>query len=167
MKYITGFIATFLLLQGCASVNTFPTIARQGDTVSIMIDGIGNTDGFLRDTATSGQLPVDFNALEPAPHAKISFGVTDGIVIGAASLVIDFDETVLNPNDIDVYVPQSNVRGSVVDPGAFGETQRMVYWHQNGLQLYIDIIAPQGINQAFSMAYIIHPRGLAVTQISL
>ncbi len=269
MKYLIGFIAVFLLLQGCASVNTFPTVARQGDTVSIMIggtekarkdtisviltdsagtnwdlkalglvrsvfnlradgrsvgahyspyldsyiswseghepvqavlivdipagvstgfstlaintfvdddssglgfpyfvnieilDGLGNTDEFLRNTALSGEQPVDFNRLEPAPHAKISFGITDGVTIGAASLVIDFDETILNPNDINVYVPESNVRGSVVDPGAFGATQRMVYWHQDGLQLYIDIIAPQGINQAFLMAYIIHPQGLA------
>ncbi len=269
MKYIVGLISAFLLLQGCASVNTFPTVARQGDTVNIMIggtekarkdtvsviltdsagadwdlkalglvrsvfnlradgrsvgahyspyldsyiswseghepvqavlvvdipagvpigfstltidtfvdddssgigsphsvnieilDGLGNTDEFLRDTATSGQLPVDFNSLEPAPHAKINFGVTDGVTIGAASLVIDFDETILNPDDINVYVPESNVRGSVVDPGAFGKTQRMVYWHQDGLQLYIDIIAPQGINQAYLMAYIIHPQGLA------
>ncbi len=269
MKYIVGLITVFLLLQSCASVNTFPGIARQGDTVSLMIggsekarkntisviltdsagtnwdlkalglvrsvfnlrtdgrsigthyspyldsyiswseghepvqtvlvvdiptgvasgmstievntfvdddsagvisphlvnleiiDGLGNTDEFLRDTATSGQLPVDFSSLEPAPHAKISFGITDGVTIGAASLVIDFDETILNPNDINVYVPESNVRGSVVDPGAFGTTQRMVYWHQDELQLYIDIIAPQGINQAFLMAYIIHPQGLA------
>ncbi len=269
MKYLIGFIAVFLLLQGCASVNTFPTVARQGDTVSIMIggtekarkdtisviltdsagtdwdlkalglvrsvfnlradgrsvgahyspyldsyiswseghepvqavlivdipagvpvgfstltintfvqddssgvtlpylvnmeilDGLGNTDEFLRNTGLSGEQPVDFNRLEPAPHAKISFGITDGVTIGAASLVIDFDETILNPDDINVYVPESNVRGSVVDPGAFGATQRMVYWHQDGLQLYIDIIAPQGINQAFLMAYIIHPQGLA------
>lgn len=269
MKYIISFIALFMLLQGCASVNTFPTVARQGDTVSIMIggtekarkdtisviltdstgtdwdlkalglvrsvfnlradgrsvgmhyspyldsyiswseghepvqavlvvdipagvatgfstlaidsfvdddssgltllytvnieilDGLGSTDEFLRNTALSGEQPVDFNSLEPAPHAKISFGITDGVVIGAASLVVDFDETIVNPDDINVYVPESNVRGSVVDPGAFGKTQRMVYWRQDGLQLYIDIVAPQGINQAFLMAYIIHPQGLA------
>ena len=266
MKYVFVFISIFLLLQGCASVNTFPTIARQGDTVSIMIggtekarketisvvltdsagvdwdlkslglvrsvfnlrtdgravgahyspyldsyiswseghepvqtvlvvdipagvstgfstlvidtfvdddssgvalpysinleiiDGAGSSDEFIRNTALSGQQPVDFNALEPAPHAKISFGITDGVVIGAVSLVVDFDETVVNPDDINIYVPESNVRGSVVDPGAFGTTQRMVYWHQDGLQLYIDIIAPQGINQAFLKAYIVHPQ---------
>ena len=266
MKYVFVFISIFLLLQGCASVNTFPTIARQGDTVSIMIggtekarketisvvltdsagvdwdlkslglvrsvfnlrtdgravgahyspyldsyiswseghepvqtvlvvdipagvstgfstlvidtfvdddssgvalpysinleiiDGAGSSDEFLRNTALSGQQPVDFNALEPAPHAKISFGITDGVVIGAVSLIVDFDETVVNPDDINIYVPESNVRGSVVDPGAFGTTQRMVYWHQDGLQLYIDIIAPQGINQAFLKAYIVHPQ---------
>jgi len=227
------FLSTFLFLQGCTSVNTFPTIARAGDTVSIMVGGtekarkdtiavtltdvnsttwdlqslglvrsvfnlrtdgraeglhyspyldsyiswfkghepvqtvlvadlptgvpagdayltidtgvddnssgifnpftvnleiiagIGGSDDFRR----QGGGAVDFARLEPAPHAKITFG-TGTEIIGAASLVVDFDETVLNPDDINVYVPESTVRGSFVSAGAFGETQRMVYWRQ-------------------------------------
>ncbi|WJW75204.1 hypothetical protein QVG61_12020 [Thiohalobacter sp. IOR34] len=270
MKYAAGYLAAFfLLLQGCTSVNTFPTIARAGDTVSVMVGGTekarkdtiavtltdvngqtwdlqalglvrsvfnlrpdgravglhysdyldtyiswseghepvqtvlvanlppdvpagiayltvdagvdddssgvtapftvnleiiagaGSSDDFLRQDAFSGNVPADFARLEPAPHAKISFGITDGVVIGAASLVVDFDETVVNPADINIYVPESTVRGSVVDPGAFGKTQRMVYWRQDGQQLYIDVIAPQGINQAYLAVYIVHPPGLS------
>ena len=32
-------IAIIGMLQACTAVNTFPTIARQGDTVSIMVGG--------------------------------------------------------------------------------------------------------------------------------
>ncbi|MCW9024365.1 MAG: hypothetical protein OQK73_06750 [Gammaproteobacteria bacterium] len=125
-----------------------------------IVPGLGESDNFLRKSVSSGYLPVDFDRLEPAPHAKISFGITDGLIIGAASLVVDFDETVVSPADINIYIPESTVRGSISNVGSFGETQRMVYWHQDGQQLYIDIIAPQGIKQMYLMAYIMHPRGI-------
>jgi len=125
-----------------------------------IIPGTGNNDDFLRQDTTGPNLAVDFVKLEPAPHAKITFGITDGITIGAASLVVDFDETIVSPDDINVYFPESNVRGSFVSTGVFGENQRMVYWHQDGQQLYIDVVAPQGIKQSYLMMYIVHPRGL-------
>ena len=93
--------------------------------------------------------------LEPAPYAKISFG-NGATVIGAASLVVDFDENALNPDDLNVYVPEATVRGSFGETGAFGGKQRMVYWHQDGQKLYLDFVAPQGIEQRFLMAYVIH-----------
>ena len=131
-------------------------------TINIeVIPGTGSNDDFLRQDAFGGKLAVDFSRLEPAPHAKISFGVTDGVTIGAASLVVDFDETVVAPGDINVYLPESAVRGSYVSTGSFGETQRMVYWHQDGQQLFIDVVAPQGIKQAYLMMYLMHPRGLS------
>ncbi|HEB86831.1 MAG TPA: hypothetical protein ENI68_07445 [Gammaproteobacteria bacterium] len=262
------FLAAFLLLQGCTSVNTFPTIARAGDTVSVMvggtekarkntiavtltdingttwdlqslglvrsvfnlrmdgraeglhyspyldsyvswlfghepvqtvlvtdlpldaapgkafltislsvnddssgvsdpftvalelIGGVGAPDNFLR-SAFGGVATVGFDRLEPAPHAKISFGSTGAEEIGAVSLVVDFDETVLNPDDINIYVPESTVRGSYAATGAFGKTQRMVYWHQDGRQLYADVVAPQGIQARYLQLYLIHPRGLS------
>ena len=261
------FLAAFLLIQGCTGVNTFPTIARAGDTVSIMVggtekarkdtiavtltdaDGIdwdlqslglvrsvfnlrsdgraeglhyssylntyiswleghepvqtvlvtdlplnvavgdaymtintyvdddssgisdpfnvnleiiagtGSLDQFLRRNV-GGYLGVDFEQLEPAPHAKISFG-TGFEIIGAVSLVVDFDETVLNPDDINVFVPESTVRGHAGDPGAFGATQRMVYWRQDGLQLYLDVVAPQGIRAGYLQLHVIHPKNLS------
>jgi len=265
---LTGLLILLAILQGCAAVNTFPTVARAGDTVSVMvggsekarketttviltdfdgvqwdlnaqglvrslfilrtdarsngmqyspyldiynswirghepvqtvlvvdiptaaaignavltinnnvtddssgvaspytvnidiIPGAGSINTFLRNTAVEGYLPVDFARLEPAPHAKISFGIYEGIIIGATSLVIDFDETVVNPDDINVYVPESTLRGTVSVPGKFGETQRMVHWRHDGQQLYVDIIAPQGLNNMFLKLYIMHPRGL-------
>lgn len=128
-----------------------------------VIPGTGNNDDFFRQDAFAGELAVDFSKLEPAPHAKISFGITDGIIIGAASLVVDFDETIVAPGDINVYTPESTVRGSVVDAGSFGKTQRMIYWHQDGQQLFIDVVAPQGINQAYLMMYLLHPKGLSAS----
>lgn len=125
-----------------------------------LIPGVGASDGFLRKSVSSGYLSVDFSQLEQAPHAKIDFGINAGIEIGAASLVIDFDETVLNSDDINIYVPESTIRGSVVSAGKFGKTQRMVYWRQNGSQLYIDIIAPQGIDHTYLKVYMIHPRAI-------
>ena len=131
-------------------------------TINIeVIPGTGSNDDLLRQDAFGGELAVDFSRLEPAPHAKISFGVTDGVTIGAASLVVDFDETVVAPGDINVYLPESAVRGSYVSTGSFGETQRMVYWHQDGQQLFIDVVAPQGIEQDYLMMYLMHPRGLS------
>ncbi|MCW9014346.1 MAG: hypothetical protein OQL06_11230 [Gammaproteobacteria bacterium] len=125
-----------------------------------IIPGVGVDDSFWRKSLTL-DLALDFTKLEPAPHAKISFGIDDGIEIGAASLVIDFDQTVLNPDDINIYVPESTVRGSVSNTGAFGKTQRMVYWRQNGDQLFIDVVAPQGVDHTYLKIYVLHPRGLS------
>ena len=269
MKSIFALLAVLLLLEGCTAVNTFPTIARAGDTVSVMVGGTekarketvavtltdangttwdlqalglvrsvfnlrpdgraeglhyssyldtyiswfeghepvqtvlvadlppdaapgpatltidtfvdddssgvadpfsvdleiiagaGASDSFWRQTATGWQA-ADFTRLEPAPHAKITFG-TGSEIIGAASLVIDFDETVLNPDDINLYVPESTVRGDAATPGAFGQTQRMVYWRQDGQQLYVDVVAPQGIETRYLQLYVIHPRGLSAS----
>lgn len=121
-----------------------------------VIDGIGSPDDFVRQDGGA----VDFARMEPAPYAKITFG-TGTETIWAASLVVDFDETVLNPNDINLYVPESTVRGSFTDPGAFGKTQRMVYWHQDGQKLYVDLVAPQGIQTRYMHLYVIHPKGLS------
>lgn len=125
-----------------------------------VIAGTGHSEQFMRQQAGVANQPVNFSSLEPAPHAKITFG-SSGQIIGAASLVIGFDQAVLNPNDINVYVPESTVRGSFVDTGAFGATQRMVYWHQAGGQLYVDVVAPQGIDSRFLQLYLVHPRGLS------
>jgi hypothetical protein len=121
-----------------------------------IIDGVGSSDQFLRQPLLSA---VEFERLEPAPHAKIDFG-TGPDVIGAVSLVVDFDEAIVNPDDINVYVPESTVRGFFGNPGAFGETQRMVYWRQDGQRLLIDVIAPQGIEPRFLMLYVVHPPGV-------
>ncbi len=124
-----------------------------------IIAGAGQSDQFLRRSG-SGSAPVDFAKLEPAPHAKISFG-SGAEVIGAASLVVDFNEAVLNPSDINVYCPESTVRGSFGNPGAFGETQRMVYWRQDGLKLYVDVVAPQGVEAKYLKLYLVHPKNLS------
>jgi len=129
-------------------------------TVSLeIIPGSGAPEQFIRH-ALNASSPVDFAQLETAPNAQISFGFNNTSV-GAAALVIDFDETAVNPNDLNLYVPESTVRGNYSDPGTFGMTQRMVYWHQDGQNLYVDIIAPQGIDSRFLQFYIVHPQGLA------
>lgn len=124
-----------------------------------IVAGTGESDQFWRRSG-SGSATVDFARLEPAPHAKISFG-SGSQAIGAASLTVDFDETVLNPNDINVYCPESAVRGNFVNPGAFGKTQRMVYWRQDGQKLYVDVVAPQGIEARYLQLFVVHPRGLS------
>ncbi len=124
-----------------------------------IIPGSGTPDPISR-KSSSGPVPVDFSRLETAPNAKISFS-SSATAIGAASLVLDFDEAIVNPSDINVYVPESTVRGDYSGPGAFGTTQRMVYWHQDGQKLYVDIIAPQGIYSRFLQFYVVHPSGLA------
>ncbi len=126
-----------------------------------ILAGTGSSDQILHKNSGGGPTAVDFSRLEPAPHAKIDFGT--GTIIGAASLTVSFNNAVLNGNDINVYVPESTVRGSFVSTGAFGATQRMVYWHQDGLKLYIDIVAPQGIDAHYLKLFIVHPRGLSAS----
>lgn len=129
-----------------------------------IIPGTGKKDLFDHlNAAAGGVQQVDFTKLEAAPYAKVTFPVTSitgSPLIGAASFLIDFNELVVNPNDLNIYVPESTVRGSTLDPGAFGKTQRMVYWHQDGQKLFVDIIAPQGIDPLYLQFFIIHPRGL-------
>lgn len=124
-----------------------------------IIPGSGQTEAFLR-RSISGRSPVDFARLETAPNAQVAFG-TGATPIGAASLVIDFDESVVNPNDLNLYVPESTVRGNFSDPGAFGKTQRMVYWRQDGQALYVDIVAPQGIDPRYLQLHVVHPQDLS------
>lgn len=123
-----------------------------------IIPGSGTPNQFLRQDA-QGLSAANLSQLETAPNAKVSFG-TGSTLIGAASLIIDFNETIVSPNDINLYVPESTVRGSYTDPGAFGKTQRMVYWHQDGHNLYVDIIAPQGIDPRYLQFHVVHPQGL-------
>lgn len=132
------------------------------DPVNITLEiltGSGSSTNFARKNGGGGSIPADLLALEPAPHAKLTFGT--GTTMGAASVVIDVDQTIVNMDDLDVYVAESNVRGSFVSTGAFGDKQRMVYWRQDGDRLYIDIIAPQGIDSRYLQAFVMHPRGLS------
>lgn len=124
-----------------------------------ILPGTGAPDDFSRKTSGGGTAPADLQALEPAPHAKITFA--PGTTIGAVSLVIDVNQAVVNMDDLNVYVPESTVRGSFASPGAFGDKQRMVYWRQDGDRMYIDILAPQGIESRYLQAFVVHPRGLA------
>lgn len=122
-----------------------------------ILPSVGSRDEFLRQDYLGPSVPVNFGKLEPAPHAKISF--TGSSVIGAVSLKLSFNNTILDGKDINVYSPESTVRASGSD--AFGATQRMVYWRQDGQNLYIDVIAPQGIAGKYLQLYAIHPRGLS------
>ncbi len=142
----------------------------QPATVSMEIVDIpglpGASDNFLRQHFDSSTPAVNFADLEPAPHAKISFGkarfsATSG-KMGAAEIVIDFDETIVNGDDINVYVAGATTqRGTLTTTAPFGENQRMVYWKQDGSQLFITVISPTGIDGKFLQIYVVHPRGLA------
>lgn len=145
------------------SLNVADNSSGVSDPANIQVEilpGAGPSNNFMRKTGSGGgTAPADLAALEPAPHAKLTFGT--GTIIGAVALVIEVDETVVNMDDLNVYVPESTVRGSFVNPGAFGNKQRMVYWRQDGDRLYIDMIAPQGIDSRYLQAFVVHPRGLA------
>lgn len=121
-----------------------------------IIPGPGTAEQFQY-KKSGGNVPADFGRLETAPNAKVTFG-TGTTFIGAASLVVSFDPNVVNPKDLNIYVPESTVRGS--STASFGKTQRMVYWYQDGTKLYVDIIAPQGINPRYLQFFVVHPPGL-------
>lgn len=125
-----------------------------------IIPNNGTPDPIRHYTVTGATEAADLSQLETAPNAKVAFGAS-ATSIGAASLIIDFDENIVNPSDINLYVPESTVRGNASVTGAFGKTQRMVYWHQDGQNLYVDIIAPQGIDPLYLQFYVVHPTGLA------
>lgn len=122
-----------------------------------IVPGLGMADQFLN-KRSSGNVPADFRRLETAPNAKVTFG-TGTTFIGAASLVLSFNPAIVNPKDLNVYVPESTVRGSSTT-ASFGKTQRMVYWRQDGTKLYVDIVAPQGIDPRYLQFFVVHPTGL-------
>src|SRR5690606_23113062 len=66
----------------------------------------------------------------------------------------------LNPADINIYSPESTVKDLSSGSGVFGRNQRMIYWRQNGGELVIDIIAPQGIDPRFLQFFVLHPSSL-------
>ena len=128
----------------------------------------GETSLFDRQNFDGTSAAVSFEDLEPAPHAKVSFGKgglgggLGGKKFAAASLVIDFDETVLNGDDLNVHSSQSTTRGTVATHpnAAFGDKQYMMYWRQDGDQLYVDIIAPAEILGRYVQLYVVHPRSV-------
>jgi hypothetical protein len=132
-----------------------------------IIDGAGTSTEFLRQDFSGSTPPVSFEDLEPAPHAKVSFGKggfgggLGDTTLAAISMIVDFDGVVVNGDDLNVYVAESTVRGTLSNQSApFGDKQRMVAWRQDGSQLYIDIIAPYGIDGRYLQIYIMHPRGI-------
>lgn len=142
------------------SVNAGDNSSGVADPFNVQLEiipGSGMVEQFLH-KVSGGSVPADFVQLETAPNAKVTFG-TGTTFIGAASLVISFDPIVVSPKDLNIYVPESTVRGSSTT-ASFGKTQRMVYWHQDGTKLYVDIIAPQGINPRYLQFFVVHPRGL-------
>lgn len=152
------------LATGPASVNVALNVSDNAsglaDPVSVgleIVPGSGSPDPIARQDPAFGPVATDFSRLEPAPHARVQFPATPAL-IGAASLVIDFDQTVLAGSDINLYVPQSDVRAA---GGAFGtDTQRMVSWRQDGDRLYVDILSPRGIQPRYLQLFVMHPVGI-------
>ena len=107
-------------------------------------------------TPGPGGARANFSRLEPTPYMKLDFRVCSGTV-GAPSLNIDFYELVMTPDDINIYSPESSLRGTPTEAGGFGQTQRMLYWRHDGQNLLVDIVAPQGINPLFLQLFAMHP----------
>lgn len=127
-----------------------------GNTFSMnleIVPGTGAPSLFSYRHPILGDQPVNFAKLEPAPHAKVIFpgGTT---IIGAATLVIGFDATVVSSNKFNVYSPEATVTNT------FGQTQRMLHWRRDSSRIYVDIIAPQGIEARYLQFFVLHPRGL-------
>jgi hypothetical protein len=127
-----------------------------------IVSGTGIPDQLLRQDSSGSPVGVDFSRLETAPYAKIGFA-NNSTDIGAVSLTLSYNTAVLDPGDVNVYVPEAVVRDPNVAPVMFGKTQRMVYWRQNGQHLYVDIVAPQGIKPRYLQVFVMHPHGLAAT----
>lgn len=154
------------MAPGNATLTVTPTATDDSSGVNSpynikleVIPGSGSPNTFLRKTGFGSSQPAELLSLEQVPHGKITFN--SSVNIGAVSLKVGFNNSVLNGNDINVYVPESTVRGTFSSPGAFGATQRMVYWRQDGQYLYLDVVAPQGIASGYLQLYIIHPKGLS------
>ena len=139
------------------NTNTSDNSSGIGPSFTLALEilaGTGSSDPVLYNNAFTGLTATDFTKMESAPHAKIKFGTDGTEIFSAASLVVDFDETILDPKDIAVYSPPTTIRQS---GAGFNESQHMVYWHHDGQKLYIDLIAPLGIPAMFTNLYIIHP----------
>lgn len=130
----------------------------------------GTEDQFLRQNWNGINEAVILTDLEPAPYAKISFGegdlggfkaTPDGVILGAATLVVDFNEAVISGDDLTVYVAESTQRSSASASAPFGlNTQRNVVWQHDGNKLTIQLTTPMGIKDNYLQLYVIHPRNL-------
>ncbi len=125
-----------------------------------ILPGTGSTDTFIYKDPFQGDTATDLTRLEPLPYAKLTFGTTKAETIAAASVVIDFNELNVDPNDIAVYSPKTTLRDTNT---SFDARQHNMYWHQDGNLLYIDIISPNGITALYLNTYIMHPRNIAGT----
>ena len=146
--------------SGASGAARIEIIQPNSTVITDLIEGT-QIDKFLRQAAFGGQSAVDFPGLEPAPHAKVTFSAGSGN-IGAVSMVLNFNEIVVDPADISIFVPEAVVRGSYTEKGQFGDTQRMVYWRQDGFQVFVDIVAPQGIDPRYLQFFMMHPTTVTV-----
>lgn len=145
------------------NTNTTDNSSGVGQLLNLSIEIVADTatsNSFLHQNPFQGISAVDFDRLEPASYAKISFGVNKTEIMAAATLEVDFDETVVSPDDIAVYTPKTTVRDF---GGSFDDKQHSVFWKQDGDKLLINLVAANGIKTGFVYVYIIHPDNLSAS----
>ncbi len=159
--------------QASISVSTNPAdnsaAISQPFTINLeIIPGTGTTDDFQWQNFTGTHL-TSFTDIEPAPYGKLDFSTAnsgDPSTVGAVSIIVDFDETLVMPGDINVYIPEPVIRPSEISGAAFhGEYQHMTSWKQDGDRAYIHIVAPNGIPMSFLKVYIMHPNTVSGSSI--
>jgi len=100
----------------------------------------------------NGGFDRDLTKLERAPTVKVA--LDPGYTVGALSMVIDFDETVLTPSDINVQIPRY-----VHGPGKFHDADRMLSWGDDGTKLTVNILCPRGVSSDYLDFDILYPAG--------
>lgn len=100
----------------------------------------------------NGSIDRDITELERAPTVTVS--LDPGYTIGALSMVLDFDETAVDPSDINLQQPRY-----VFGPGSFQETQRMFYFDDDGSQITVNILCPDGVSSDYIRFDLLYPEG--------
>jgi len=113
-----------------------------------VIPGTGGSNPFT----DNGGFNRDLTDLERVPAVKVA--LDPGYIVGALSMVIDFDETVLSPSGINVQLPRY-----VLGQGKFQETERMLSWGDDGSTLTINILCPRGVSSDYLDFDILYPAG--------
>jgi len=132
-------------------------VAVDGSSVDLeVLSGVGRSHDFT----DIFNVPEDIRNLEPAPQVNIAFD--GGFQIGAVELVVDYDETVIAPADLNVVLFPVN-QGA----GTFGDFQDMLFWREKNGTLKISVLCPAGVPSEDIHLAIVYPAGVSNPGISL
>jgi len=115
------------------------------DLALVVTAGTGSPNQFKNETG-----PQNINDLENLPGVEVNFSA--GKVIGAADLVIDFNQAIVTPNNINVVQPRINFGKDY-----FQNHQRLFFWNDNGDVLKVRILCPRGVDSKYLKFYIVRP----------
>jgi len=160
--YIISAILAFLSVQGCVSVQSFPSIARAGDTITLAlgsVDGLTKSNLHITYTPESTSTPIDLTSnirnvikVYPDRSSLISMGATTDM-----SLLTGFSGHAAWLDVVVVDLPESLPTGPGYFSIDFDDTVRVpntaAIQQAEGVQITTEIVSGAGMQNDFSYYY--------------